>query len=104
MKPSRSPSSTPVTLPDLVVGAQVLDHLVRLQHVGADLAAPADLGLAPAGDGVQLGLALLLGLGGEHGLQLAMALSLFWCWLRSFWQVTTMPVGRWVMRTADRSR
>ena len=22
-------------------------------------------------------------------------------WLRSFWQATTMPLGRWVMRTAD---
>ena len=40
----------------LDVGAQVLDHLVRLQHVGADLAAPPDLGLLAA-DGVELGLA-----------------------------------------------
>ena len=37
----------------LHVGAQVLDHLVRLQHVRADLAAPADLGLLAA-DGVEL--------------------------------------------------
>ena len=27
--------------------------------------------------------------------------SLFWCCDRSFWQLTTMPVGRCVMRTAE---
>ena len=30
-----------------------------------------------------------------------MALSLFLYWLRSSWQVTTVPVGRWVIRMAD---
>ena len=30
-----------------------------------------------------------------------MALSLFWSWLFSSWQVTTRPVGLWVMRTAE---
>ena len=30
-----------------------------------------------------------------------MALSRFWNWLRSVWQNTTMPVGRWVRRTAE---
>ena len=30
-----------------------------------------------------------------------MARSLFLCWERSFWQPATMPVGRWVMRTAE---
>ena len=30
-----------------------------------------------------------------------MARALFWSWLRSFWHDTTMPVGRWVMRTAE---
>ena len=30
-----------------------------------------------------------------------MALALFWCWLRSFWHDTTMPVGRCVIRTAE---
>ena len=25
----------------------------------------------------------------------------FFCWLRSFCMATTMPVGRWVMRTAE---
>ena len=29
------------------------------------------------------------------------ALMRFCSWLRSFWQVTTMPVGMWVMRTAE---
>ena len=30
-----------------------------------------------------------------------MARALFCSWDRSFWQVTTMPEGRWVMRTAE---
>ena len=30
-----------------------------------------------------------------------MAYSLFWCWERSVWQLTTNPVGRWVSRTAE---
>ncbi len=30
-----------------------------------------------------------------------MARSRFLCWLRSFWQLTTMPVGLWVRRTAE---
>ena len=29
------------------------------------------------------------------------ACSLFCSWLFSFWQLTTMPVGRWVIRTAE---
>src|SRR6188768_1417707 len=49
----------------LDLGAQVLDHLVRLQDVAADLAAPTDLRL-PAGDGVEFGGAILLGLRGDH--------------------------------------
>ena len=32
---------------------------------------------------------------------LAIALARFWSWLRSSWQATTTPVGRWVMRIAD---
>ena len=30
-----------------------------------------------------------------------MARALFCSWERSFWQLTTMPVGRWVIRTAE---
>ena len=33
--------------------------------------------------------------------RMRIACSLFWSWLFSFWQLTTMPVGRWVMRTAE---
>ena len=29
------------------------------------------------------------------------ACSRFCSWLFSFWQLTTMPVGRWVIRTAE---
>src|SRR5262249_42180404 len=59
-----------VDVPGLVLGPQVLHHLVRLQDVAADLAAEADL-LLVAPDLVQLGLAarpLDVGdLGLEHG-------------------------------------
>ena len=75
-----------VDVAGLVLGPQVLDHLVRLQHVGADLAAEADLGLAAAGDGVQLLLALLARPRPAWPSRICMARSLFWCWLRSFWQ------------------
>jgi hypothetical protein len=44
MKASRSPSST-AAVGDLDPGAQVLHQLIGLQHVGADLVAPADVGL-----------------------------------------------------------
>ena len=30
-----------------------------------------------------------------------MHMSRFWNWLRSFWQLTTMPVGMWMRRTAE---
>ena len=30
-----------------------------------------------------------------------MAMSRLRPWLRSFWQATTMPLGKWVRRTAD---
>ena len=33
--------------------------------------------------------------------RMRIACSLFWSWLRSSWQVTTIPLGRWVMRTAE---
>ena len=34
-------------------------------------------------------------------LSIRMATSRFWCWLRSIWQLTTIPVGIWVKRTAE---
>src|SRR6478609_875033 len=49
--------------------AQVLDHLVRLQHVVADLAPPAHLRLLAPGDALELELALLLGPRRDHGPQ-----------------------------------
>src|SRR3954466_14139781 len=52
----------------LDLGAQVLDHLVGLHDVRADLTAPADLRLA-AGDAVELGFALLFDLRGDHRAQ-----------------------------------
>ena len=58
MKRSRSPSSTSPGRGRRHPGAQVLDQLIGLQHVGADLVAPADFGLGGIG-GVGLRFALL---------------------------------------------
>ncbi len=53
---SRSPSSTPGG-GGVHAGAQILHHLVGLQHVGADLVAPADVGLGGLlGGGLPLAL------------------------------------------------
>jgi hypothetical protein len=43
---------------DLDPGAMVFDHLIRVQHVGPDLRAEADIALFP-GERAQLRLALL---------------------------------------------
>jgi len=45
MKRSRSAVEHGLGVARLDAGAQVLDHLVRLEHVAANLAAPADLAL-----------------------------------------------------------
>ena len=66
MKPSMSPSSTARRVADLVLGAQVLDHLVRVQHVGAHLVAPRRAGVL---EGVHLGLLLLAAALEQLGLQ-----------------------------------
>ena len=58
MKRSMSPSSTADGIGALDPGAQVLHQLIGLQHVGADLVAPADVRLG-GGRGLRLLLALL---------------------------------------------
>ena len=65
---------------DLVIGAQVLDHLVRVQHVRAHLVAPG--GVAAGAQSVELGALLLalalqqLGLQHAHGGGLVLDLRL----------------------------
>src|SRR6478735_2779552 len=79
----------------LVLGAEVLDHLVRVEDVGAHLVTPARLDVARH----------LLLHGGLLGLALQeqsrLEAARFWIWLFSFCIDTTMPVGRCVMRTAE---
>ncbi len=58
MNASMSPSSTRLTSPTCVLRAVVLDHLVRLQHVAADLAAEGDV-LLLAAELIELRLLLL---------------------------------------------
>ena len=58
MNASRSPSRTAAGVAGLVAGAQVLDHLVRVQHVAPDLVAPAGLDVL-ALELADLGLLLL---------------------------------------------
>ncbi len=82
---------------DAVVGDPVL-----LEVVGADLLGPAAAAhLVAAGVG-QLGAS-----GGparalsSRARSTCRALARFWIWLFSSCMATTMPVGRWVMRTAE---
>jgi hypothetical protein len=69
--------------------------------VGADAlgaVAAADQALARRGDlGVLLALLHVLDARGQH----RQACALFLCCERPSWHSTTMPVGRWVMRTAE---
>ena len=58
MKPSMSPSSTRLTSPTCFLRAVVLDHLVRMQDVAADLAAEGDV-LLLAAELIELRLLLL---------------------------------------------
>jgi len=97
--PSRSPSNTAVGFADLVLRAQVLDHLVRVQDVEricrpsspcvgraiASLVAASSSWRWPAGEDCMT----------------RSAAARFWIWDFSFCIDTTMPVGRWVIRTAE---
>ena len=85
---------------DLVLGAVILDELVRVEDVAADRVSAETHRHAAALAG-QLGLALLLGLLGESERRILSAVSLFAAWLRSFWTATTMPLGMCVIRTAE---
>ena len=82
--------------PDAVVGEPVL-----LEVVGADLLAPPAAADLRAPLGRALGVALALGQLEQPGAQHRIARLRFCSWLRSSCIDTTMPVGRWVMRTAE---
>jgi hypothetical protein len=80
-----------------VVGDPVLGEVVGADPLGAvdgaDLAARARvarLGVAPPAGGAS-----------SRARRTRSADSLFCSWLFSFWHETTMPVGRWVIRTAE---
>ena len=83
--------------PDAVVGDPVL-----LVVVGADLlgALPRRRSGTAAVGGLRRLLALLLDLS-RRARSTRRAFALFWSWLFSSCIVTTTPVGRWVMRTAE---
>ena len=83
--------------PDAVVGDPVLRVVV-----GADPLAAVDRAdlLAGAG-GVLVRRVGLLRLQSSRARRIRSACSLFCSWLFSFWQDTTVPVGRCVMRTAE---
>jgi hypothetical protein len=100
MKGSRSPSRSGVDGGALELGAVVVDLLVGLEDVRADLAAPLDL-LLLALHALALGVSLLALDVPQLGLEHARAVAMFLCCERSSWQATTMPVGMWVRRTAE---
>ena len=78
----------------------VLDHLIRLQHVGADLAAPRDFFFVLA-ELLELLFFLRCSSSNSRARRIFIAIARFLCCERSFWQVTTMSVGRCVKRTAE---
>ena len=82
---------------DAVVGDPVLREVVGADPLGAvdgaDLAAAGRAGLGVG--------CLLRARASSRARRIRIACSLFCSWLFSFWQLTTMPVGRWVMRTAE---
>ena len=100
MNPSISPSMHGGGVAGLVTGPQVLDVLVRVQHVVADLGAPAALADSPRSSFSLAACSSRLR-SSSLAWSTAIALARFWIWLRSFWQETTIPVGRWVIRTAE---
>ena len=81
----------------LDAGAQVLDAAL-VQHVVADLAAPADVGLGLASSASFSALRFCTSSSYSLAASIFIAVSRFWCWLRPVWQATT-TVGMWVMRT-----
>ena len=84
----------------LHAGPVVLDHLVGVEDVGADLAAEGDVA-AVAAQGGQLGLPSLRARSASRAPRILRAMVLLASWERSFWTATTIPVGRWVIRTAE---
>ncbi len=86
---------------NLDAGAMVLDHLIRLQHVGSDLAAPRDVFFVLAELLEFRALFALFEFEQTRAQVIFIAIARFLCCERSFWQVTTMPLGIWVKRTAE---
>ena len=86
---------------DLHIGAQVLDHLIRLHHVAADLPAPGGFALLTA-DLIDLRQTFDVEPargGAPSGSPSPGSDSAAGC-ARSG-TATTIPVGKWVMRTAE---
>ena len=82
---------------DAVIGDAALREIVGADALAA--IAGADLGFAVgSARGVQAG-ALAFRRCGER--RIFIAFALFLCWLRSSCMATTVPVGIWVMRTAE---
>jgi hypothetical protein len=81
------------------VRAQILDAAL-VEHVRADLVAPAHVGLARF-ELVLLGLALAHLGSYRRDFSMAIASARLRCCERSFWHCTTMPVGMCVIRTAE---
>ena len=92
MNPSMSPSKHRRRVAGLVLGAQVLDHLVRVQHVGAHLVAPASRPVALSASILACSSCRLRS--SSLACSTRIAAALFCSCDFSFWQDTTMPVGQ----------
>jgi hypothetical protein len=79
-----------------VVGEAVLRKVVGPDALAA--VAAAHLAAAVLADARRLFARSALS---RRARRIFMALARFLCWLFSSWQLTTSPVGMWVMRTAE---
>ena len=79
---------------------EVLDHLVGLEDVAANLAAPGDVAFLAVWRRRSRRVFLSCSICWSFALSMFIAVTLFFCWLRSAWQATTRPRGNVTRRTA----
>ena len=85
----------------LVAGAVVGDAVLRRSCRCGSARSGRRCGPGCGGPSLASASASSWAAGQQPGPQDAQRLLLFCSWLFSFWQLTTMPVGRWVIRTAE---
>ena len=101
MNRSRSPSSTPCGVRGFHPGAQVLHHLIGLQHIGPDLVAPARIALVFMRGVDRRRCACPAPADKAATSARSSQMSRFWCCDFIDWRSPRYSVGKWVIRTAE---